>query len=120
MKEIKVYIASPYSNGDIAINVRFQLDITNKLLDLGFYPFTPLYSHFQHMFNPRPYKDWMRMDFVWLRTCDCIVRFHTTFNGEELHSSGADAEEAEAIRIGLPVFHSIEELVEYYKEKKEI
>jgi hypothetical protein len=119
MNEIKVYIASPYSNGDIATNVKFQMEVADKLMDLGFFPFVPLYSHFQHMFNPRTHTDWIRIDLVWLRQCDCIIRFYTSYNGKVLESTGADIEEDEAKRIGIPVFHSIEELVEYYKEKKE-
>ncbi len=119
MKEIKVYIASPYTNGDTAVNVKFQMEITDELLDLGFIPFTPLYSHFQHMFRPRPHTDWIKLDLIWLRQCDCIIRFYTSYNGKILESSGADIEESEAKRIEIPVFHSIEELVEYYKEKKE-
>ena len=118
MENIKVYIASPYTFGDTAINVRFQMEVTDKLLDLGFIPFTPLYSHFQHMFKPRPHTDWIKIDLVWLNQCDCIIRFYTSFNGKVLKSTGADIEEAEAKRIGIPVFHSIDELVEYYKKKE--
>ena len=119
MKNIKDYIASPYTNGDRAINVRFQMEVTDRLIDLGFYPFTPLYSHFQHMFNPRKVEDWLKLDLVWLDQCDCIIRFKTTYNGMVLDSPGADIEETEARRIGIPVFYSIEEMVDYYNKKGE-
>ncbi len=115
MKEIKIYIASPYTKGDTAMNVRFQMDIADQLIELGFYPFTPLYFHFQHMFKPRHYTDWMKMDFVWLAQCDCVIRFYPVQNGELLGSHGADLEEQEAKRLGIPVFYSIEEVVNYYK-----
>lgn len=58
-KNIKVYIASPYTLGDVAVNVKIQMDMADKLMNNGFIPFTPLYSHFQHMAHPRPYSDWM-------------------------------------------------------------
>jgi hypothetical protein len=119
MEEIKVYVASPYTLGDPAVNVRFQMEISDKLIDLGFIPFTPLYYHFQHMFYPRHYTDWLRLDFVWLGQCDCVLRFHMVYD-THLSSSGADKEEEEARRLGIPIFYSVEELVEYYKQKKEI
>jgi len=107
-KTVRVYIASPYTIGDHAVNVKRQMDMVDELMDLGFVPFAPLYSHFQHMMHPRPYTDWMRVDFVWVETCDCVLRL----NGE---SRGADDEVNHAHNVGNPVFYSVEELVEYYK-----
>jgi len=100
---IKVYIASPYTKGDIAVNVKRQLDAADKLIELGYAPFAPLYSHFQHMAHPRPYNDWLRLDFEWITVCDCLLRL----NGE---SDGADQEVALAAKLGIPVVYSINEL----------
>jgi len=119
MKKIKIYIASPYTNGDAAMNVKFQMEIADKLMDLGFFPFVPLYSHFQHMFRPRKYNEWLEVDYVWIAQCDGLIRFYPIQNGVVLDSKGADLEEIEAKRLGIPIFYSIEELVNYYKEKKE-
>ena len=60
---IKVYIASPYTLGDVALNVRKQLETSNELINLGYAPFTPLYSHFQHMYFPQDYNVWLKLDF---------------------------------------------------------
>jgi hypothetical protein len=117
MKNIRVYIASPYTNGDREENVRFQMKVSNELLDLGFYPFTPLYMHFQHLIYPRTPESWLSLDFVWLRQCDCIIRFFTEYNNVVLHSPGADMEENLAREIGIPIFYSVSEMVDYYKEK---
>ena len=106
-KIIKVYIASPYTKGDVAINVKRQLDCFDVLLNLGFAPFAPLYSHFQHMVHPRPYQDWIKMDMVWVEACDCLLRL----DGE---SSGADGEVELALKLSKPVFYSIKELHEFY------
>ena len=100
----KVYIASPYTLGDVAVNVKFQMDIANELMDLGYTPFVPLYSHFQHMAHPRPYKDWINIDLVWVLACDCLLRL----GGE---SSGADGEVLVAKKHNIPVFYSIDELI---------
>ena len=104
---IKVYIASPYTKGDIAVNVKRQLDCFDELVNYGFAPFAPLYSHFQHMAHPRPYEDWIKLDLEWVTVCDCVLRL----DGE---SSGADGEVKFAEERNIDVFYSIEELVDYY------
>ena len=107
MNKLKVYIASPYTVGDTAINVKFQIDVANELMDLGFTPHVPLYSHFQHMVHPRPYEDWIALDYEWIDACDCLVRL----GGK---SPGGDLEVIYAKNIGIPVFYSIQDLVDYY------
>ena len=103
---IKVYIASPYTLGDVAVNVKRQLDVSDELMTLGFAPFAPLYSHFQHMAHPRPYTDWIKIDLEWVIVCDCVLRL----DGE---SKGADGEVEFAKKLGKPVFYSIKELLDY-------
>lgn len=105
---IKVYIASPYTLGDVAVNVKRQLDCVDELMNEGFAPFAPLYSHFQHMAHPRPYEDWIKVDLEWVGVCDCVLRL----DGE---SSGADGEVKHAQGMGIPVFYSLEELYLAYK-----
>src|ERR1035437_920523 len=106
----RIYIASPYTIGDTAINVKRQLTCVDDLMTLGFAPFAPLYSHFQHLVFPRPYTDWIAIDLVWVEACDCVLRL-------EGESSGADGEVKYALELGKPVFYSIEELKEYYKDE---
>lgn len=109
---IKVYIASPYTVGDTAINVRDQLVCADKLIDAGFAPFAPLYSHFQHMFQPRPYEDWAKLDNEWVLVCDALLRLP----GE---SAGADAEIELAKQNNIPVFYDLDSLLEYFAEETE-
>ncbi len=104
---IKVYIASPYTKGDVAVNVKRQLDCADELMTFGFAPFAPLYSHFQHMAHPRPYSDWVEIDLVWVKVCDCVLRL-------EGESSGADGEVEFAFKNDINVFYSMETLKEYY------
>lgn len=108
---IKVYIASPYTIGDVAKNVKLQLDTVNKLMNKGFAPFAPLYSHFQHMVHPRPYEDWIKVDLEWVRVCDCLLRI----GGE---SKGADDEVRCAKINGIPVFYTFQDLYRYYNIKE--
>lgn len=106
-KNITVYIASPYTVGDIAVNVRRQIDCVEHLMNLGFFPFAPLYSHFQHIFHPRNYETWMEVDMIWVSKCDALLRL----SGE---SKGADREVELAKTLGIPVFYSIGELDREY------
>jgi hypothetical protein len=99
----KVYLASPYSIGNQEENVKRQIDVANKLMDMGWVPYVPLLSHYQNLICPRPYQDWIDFDCQWLRVCDCVLRL----DGE---SKGADQEVEMAIAIGMPVYYSIDEL----------
>jgi len=109
MKKIKVYIASPYTLGDQLENVNVQMDMYSKLLDLGFLPFAPLYSHYIHERHPKSYDTWMEVDYEWIKVCDCILRLP----GE---SNGADLEVKFANENNIPVFYSVKELIEYFKK----
>jgi hypothetical protein len=100
----KVYIASAYTVGDVAINVKRQLDCADKLMTLGYAPFVPLLTHFQHIAHPRKYQDWVELDLEWLLSCDCVLRL-------EGESTGADKEVEMAKTYKIPVVYSIKELV---------
>lgn len=60
------------------------------------------------MAHPRPYEDWIKLDNVWVLSCDALYRF----GGE---SKGADGEVALAKANGIPVFYSIDALCEYFE-----
>lgn len=105
---IAVYIASPYTKGDVAVNVRESLLAADQLLELGYAPYPPLYSHFWHFLSPKPYETWTMLDMEWVKRCDCVLRLP----GE---SSGADAEVNLAKANNIPVFSSIEILDQYWK-----
>lgn len=98
-----IYIASPYTVGDTAINVRVQMQAADNLMDHGYCPIVPLFSHFQHMHKPRPYQDWLAIDFEKIKRCDALLRLP----GD---SSGADSEVELAKAIGIPVYFSFEDL----------
>jgi hypothetical protein len=104
MKPKLIYVSSPYSRGgDVAENVRVQMDAAHRILDLCHCPVVPLLSHFLAIYRSRPYDDWMRMDLALLERCDVVLRLP----GE---SSGADREVAAAQELGMPVVFGWEEL----------
>lgn len=100
---MKVYIAGPYTKGDVAVNVRNAIIAGNIAADFGHVPFIPHLSHFWHMQCPHEYEFWMEQDLEWLKMCDALLRLP----GE---SAGADQEVESMIAQGKPVFYSVFDL----------
>jgi hypothetical protein len=115
-----IYIASPYTKGDPAINTRFQCEVFDRLLTDGkVTPIAPLWSHFQHLIFPRPYEDWTAYDLEIVQVCNACLRLnaeHSPMEYRVTESSGADGEEAEFEAMGRPVFYSIEDLYRWVDE----
>ena len=106
-----IYIASPYTKGDVAINTHFQCKIFDLLLSDGkVLPISPLWSHFQHTIFPRPYTDWIKYDNSLLHLYDACLRLTAELpciNYKQYESAGADAEAKSFEAMGKPVFCSI-------------
>lgn len=102
----RVYIAGPYTRPDPCINTHSAIMVAERVWAAGMIPFVPHLTHFWHTVKPHPYQDWLSYDMEWLRVCDAVLRIP----GE---SSGADEEVAEAVRLGIPVFYTFEELKEW-------
>lgn len=100
----KIFVSGPYTKGDVAINVKNAIDVSNKLIDIGFAPFCPHLTHFLHMHKPQAYEKWLEIDAVFLKTCDAVLRIP----GE---SNGADLEVKLALELSIPVFYKIDDLL---------
>jgi hypothetical protein len=105
VKLITVYIASPYTIGDVGANVHLSFVAADALAHYGYAPFPPLFSHFWHLMFPHEYEFWVNLDNEWVKRCDVMLRLP----GE---SKGADAEVALARSLGVPVYFSIRSLIE--------
>jgi len=110
MKKIRVYVAAPYTQGDVAINVANAINAGNKLIDYGYYPFVPHLSHFQHMLKEQPYEKWLEIDIEWLKQCNVLLRLKGV-------SNGADKEVEFAKSVGIPIVYSIPELLVNYSNE---
>lgn len=98
---MRIYVAGPYTKGDVAMNVRTAIFEGDHIARLGHYPFIPHLSHFWHLVLPHDDIDfWYKQDNEWLKACDAIYRF----KGE---SHGADAEVKLAKSLGLIIYESI-------------
>lgn len=99
-----IYIAGPYSKGDVAQNVKNALYAADALMDLGHTPFVPHLCHYWHINSEKSEKVWLQYGLTFLSFCDALLRLP----GE---SKGADNEVAEAKTcLGIPVFYSLSEV----------
>lgn len=108
MNKIAVYIASPYTQGDVAANVNRSFIVALDLIKKGFLPYCPLWTHFLHFLFPQSYEFWMDFSMSWLERCDCVLHLP----GE---SYGADKEVELAHKLEMPTFDSVDALVEFWK-----
>lgn len=100
----RIYVAGPYTQGDVGQNVANSIDICDELLTLGYYPFCPHLTHFWHIKRPHRYEKWMDYDKEWLKQCDAVLRMQG-------NSSGADKEVELANIIDIPVYYDIDTLL---------
>lgn len=108
---LKVYIASPYTLGDPLTNVNRQIAIAEELRskDDRILPFWPLQSHYWDQLYQHDYDFWMKLCIDWLSTMDVLLRLL----GE---SKGADKEVKIAKQLGIPVFYSVDKILDYCEE----
>lgn len=99
-----IYVASPYTMGDVAVNVRENILAADRLAEAGYVPFVPLLSHFWHIVAPKPYEFWCQHDANWLERCDALVRLPGA-------SVGADKEIQIARGLGIPVYYGLDEFL---------
>jgi hypothetical protein len=110
-----VYIASPYTKGDQAINVRFQMTTYIELQKTGLIlPYAPLLTHFVHMQEPQPYEFWLEHCLQVIPRMDAVIRLdavHEHYRQSE--SSGADREVLCAEEHDVPIFYSLGALLKW-------
>jgi hypothetical protein len=109
----RVYIAGPYSNGDVELNVLEAKRAGALVMRAGHAPYIPHLNHDFHRDYPADYEDWLRVDLAFLSCCNMVLRIPG-------FSPGADREVAEARRLGLPVFFTEEELLAYLDDGVEV
>ncbi len=107
--KLKIYVAGPYTNGDVALNVRNAFQAANELANHGYAPFVPHATHFWHMMFPRPYEFWLDLDNQFVPCCDALLRL----DGQ---SNGADKEVALASKLKIPVFFKMEDLFNHFSK----
>lgn len=102
MSTPRVYLAGPYSSNPAA-NTRRAIEVADEIMALGLVPFVPHLTHFWEQQSPKPYAKWLEYDMHWLRCCQAFFRI-------EGESKGADLEEEEARRLGMPIYRTMDDL----------
>lgn len=102
-----IYIAGPITIGDQTQNVRRALSIAEILIEKGFIPIVPHLALFWHYTHPHDHEWWLDYDKHILLRCDALLRL----SGRSL---GADWEVSFALKNDIPVFHSIDAMIEKY------
>lgn len=109
---LRVYVAGPYSADPEGGTAR-AIDAGEDLRRAGLAPFVPHLFHYWDKRHPLPYEEVLALDLEWLRACQGLLRLP----GD---SAGADREVAEAMRLGLPVFHDVPSLLAWAREARRI
>ena len=100
-----IYLAGPYRIPDPVSNTAESVRIGFMVRDdLGAVPIIPHLSMFEDFHSSRTPEYWLDATMDQMRGCDAVYRFN------RMYSTGADAEVAEAIRLGIPVFYELAEL----------
>lgn len=100
----RIYVAGPYTKPEPIENTRRAIAAGERLVALGFTPFIPHLTMLWNLVLSHPPEFWYDYDNQWLAACDAVLRLP----GE---SVGADNEVALAESLGIPVFHSLNDLV---------
>lgn len=109
---IRVYVAGPYTAGDVGENVSQAIAAGEELLRLGFAPYIPHLTHFWHVCHPHTWETWIELDQIWLLQCQAVLRLPGK-------SKGADLETRIAEHNKIPIFYSMDTLDDYYNSKFE-
>lgn len=127
----KIYVAGPVALGNLADNVNRAAEAGLRLLKAGLSPFVPHLSVFfdgvstryesepegepgsnaywaraRHFPGGTAAEDWYSMDEPWVKASDALLRLP----GE---SRGADLEVGWAGEAGIPVFYSVDDVVDW-------
>ena len=107
-EKVRVYVAGPLTTGDTLKNISAAISAGEILLNKGFAPFIPHLNIMWEICYPfHPTRDWLELDFQWLRVCHALLRLP----GE---SPGADGEIDFCFDRGILVFYTVQALEKHF------
>lgn len=104
----RVYVAGPISVGDMRGNVERAIHMGELLTKEGYAVFVP---HYDVLWNAKAsvgtqlYEALLERDFSFIAACHAVLRLSGT-------SAGADREEAWANKIHVPIFYTVDDLLQ--------
>ncbi len=111
---LRVYVAGPLTRpaGHEMPNMRRAVDTGQALFKAGFAPFIPHLNEFWFLIYPEnTYEEFIAWDLAWIIACDALLRLPG-------YSEGADRECLFAEDNGIPVFHTVEDVVAWRERTK--
>jgi hypothetical protein len=101
---LRIYIASAYTKGDVAQNVKRVIDVADKLVKMGHIPYVPHLTHFWHIISPKKISFWYNYDLSFLEYwAEAVLRIPND-------SDGADNEVKVAKYLNMPVYYSVDSI----------
>ena len=101
---MRIYIASAYTKGDVAINVRNVILMADELVKLGHIPYIPHLTHFWHLLSPKGVEFWYGYDLSFLEYwAEALLRLPN-------ESDGADNEVRVAKYLNIPIYYGLEDI----------
>jgi hypothetical protein len=110
-----VYIAGPYTGADgweVACNVHEAEKLAREVVRMGAGPITP-HSIGARMAGTETYELWCAVTLEMMRRCDAVL-----FTADWQRSRGARGEHQEAVRLGMPVFVTVDDLREWLEARR--
>jgi len=117
-----IYTAGKYNaltDGAKLFNTNKAIDVAIRLYEGSHHKIYPVVPHLTHWIEkrmdylglaPRENSYWYDYDNLIIPICDGLLKISK--DGE---SKGADAEEALAVKLGMPIYYSVEEVLEALK-----
>lgn len=102
----RIYVAGPYSTGDIRRNVAHAAAVGQECIARGWAPFVPhtMYAGWEDANGLRD-EDFIRLGLAWLRRCNAIVLF-----GDWTASPGTRRERNCAEKWGLAIHETVHDV----------
>ena len=114
--QIRVYVAGPYRNPDVIGlfgNIRRGLELSvETLLKAGFAVYCPWSDFLFLLIKDIPVKILQANSMGWLKASDAVL-----VAPNWMDSKGATAELIEATKLGIPIFFTVEGLLEHFGER---
>ena len=117
MSRRRVYVAGSYSADNVIQvleNMRLGIKASTEVFMAGFSPFSPWLDYHFSLMKPDgamlKVEDFYQYSLAWLEVSDALL---VLLNSE--HSKGTQAEIERAIELGIPVFHSLDEVRTHFQ-----
>ena len=110
MRKKRIFIAGAYSAPDVISvfdNMRRGMDLAYRTVQAGYAVFCPWQDHHYSLTGPMTLEQYYENTLAWLEVSDALL---CVPEGLE-QSRGAQKEIARAAELGIPVFHTLHDLM---------